>query len=75
MQPRGNSSGSQKFDMDLPLMPGDSGGPVVDSSGRLVGVNSSVQVFDTGVNAYFISSTGVRPNLNKIESLIRADRS
>jgi len=71
----GDSSGSQKFDMDLPLMPGDSGGPVVDSSGRLVGVNSSVQVFDTGVNAYFISSTGVRPNLNKIESLIRADRS
>ncbi len=66
---------NQKFDMGMQVHPGDSGGPIVDSNGQLVGVNSAVQVRGSGKNTTFVNSVGVRPSITKITQLIQSDRS
>ena len=60
--------------MDLPLQPGDSGGPVVDAHGGLVGINSAVEFLVPMETAFFVDSEGNRPNTRKIESIIQSDR-
>ncbi len=72
--PEGWFSGTRKFKMDLPLQPGDSGGPVVDSYGRLVGINSAVEFLVPMETAFFLNSEGHRPNVRKVNAIIKKDR-
>lgn len=65
---------NQTFKMDIPLQPGDSGGPVVDAYGRLVGINSAVEFLVPMETAFFVDSEGNRPNIAKLEALIHQDR-
>lgn len=74
LAPQGYFTGSRRFKMDIPLQPGDSGGPVVDSYGRLVGINSAVEFLVPLETAFFIDSEGNRPNVHSIDALIARDR-
>lgn len=65
---------NRRFRLDIPLQPGDSGGPVVDAYGRLIGINSAVEFLVPMETAFFIDSEGNRPNTLFIEGLIRRDR-
>jgi S1-C subfamily serine protease len=56
------------------LQPGDSGGPVVDAAGDLVGINSAVEFLVPMETAFFIDSEASRPSIRRIESLMSADR-
>lgn len=67
-------TGARKFKIDIPLQPGDSGGPVVDAYGRLIGINSAVEFLVPMETPFFIDSEGSRPNTHLIDSLIRGDR-
>jgi S1-C subfamily serine protease len=62
------------FKMDIPLEPGDSGGPVIDAYGNLIGINSAVEYLIPLETAIFIDSEGVRPNIRKINELMQVDR-
>ncbi len=65
---------TRQFKMDIPLQPGDSGGPVVDAYGRLVGINSAVEFLVPMETAFFLDSEGKRPNIGMISRLIAQDR-
>jgi S1-C subfamily serine protease len=65
---------NRTFKIDIPLQPGDSGGPVVDAYGSLVGVNSAVEFLIPLETAFFVDSEGNRPNVRMIENLIARDR-
>lgn len=65
---------TRSFKIDIPLQPGDSGGPIVDAYGRLVGINSAVEFLVPMETPFFIDSEGNRPNTRVIDSLIRQDR-
>lgn len=67
-------SRSRTFKMDIPLEPGDSGGPVIDAYGNLLGINSAVEFLIPLETAIFIDSEGVRPNIRKIQGVIHRDR-
>lgn len=67
-------TGNRPFKIDIPLQPGDSGGPVVDAYGNLVGINSAVEFLIPLETAIFIDSEGNRPNTRKIAALIDRDR-
>lgn len=72
--PEGAFTRTRKFKIDIPLQPGDSGGPVVDAYGRLVGINSAVEFLVPMETAIFIDSEGSRPNTRMIDALIQTDR-
>jgi S1-C subfamily serine protease len=74
LPPEGPFTGTRKFKMDLPLQPGDSGGPVVDAQGGLVGINSAVEFLVPMETAFFVDSEGNRPNTRKIDAIIQRDR-
>jgi putative serine protease PepD len=74
LAPEGPFTGARKFKIDIPLLPGDSGGPVVNAVGSLVGINSAVEFLVPLETAFFVDSEGTRPNTRMIERLIRADR-
>ena len=74
LAPEGALTGTRKFKMDLPLQPGDSGGPVVDAHGELVGVNSAVEFLVPMETAFFVDSEGCRPNVHQIDAIIESDR-
>jgi S1-C subfamily serine protease len=65
---------SRNFKMDLQLQPGDSGGPIVDSQGKLVGINSAVEFLVPMETAFFIDSEGSRPNTRALNKIIKSDR-
>jgi S1-C subfamily serine protease len=65
---------TRKFKIDIPLQPGDSGGPVVDAYGGLVGINSAVEFLVPMETAFFVDSEASRPNPAMIQSLIENDR-
>lgn len=65
---------TRSFKIDIPLQPGDSGGPVVDAYGRLIGINTAVEYMVPLETAFFIDSEGSRPNTRLIASLIQNDR-
>lgn len=65
---------NRKFKIDIPLQPGDSGGPVVDAYGRLVGINSAVEFLVPMETAFFVDSEGNRPNTRFIAGVIEKDR-
>lgn len=64
----------RRFKIDIPLQPGDSGGPVLDARGRLIGINSAVEFLVPMETAFFVDSEGSRPDPRMIEALIREDR-
>ncbi len=74
LAPEGPFTGTRKFKMDLPLQPGDSGGPVVDANGGLIGINSAVEFLVPMETAFFVDSEGNRPNVRKLEAIIQNDR-
>lgn len=65
---------ARRFMIDIPLRPGDSGGPVVDARGDLIGINSAVEFLVPIETAFFVDSEGSRPNTRMIENLIDKDR-
>lgn len=67
-------TGARKFKIDIPLLPGDSGGPVVNATGQLVGINSAVEFLVPLETAFFVDSECSRPNTRLIGKLIREDR-
>jgi S1-C subfamily serine protease len=72
--PEGTFSGATKFKIDIPLQPGDSGGPIVDAYGNLVGINSAVEFLVPLETAFFVDSEGSRPDTRSIASAIDSDR-
>lgn len=75
LSPETSFTRTRRFKIDIPLQPGDSGGPVVDAYGRLVGINSAVEFLVPMETPFFIDSEGNRPNVRMIEALILSDRS
>ena len=65
---------ARKFEIDIPLQPGDSGGPVVDAHGGLIGINSAVEFLVPMETAIFVDSEGIRPNTQRIDNMIKRDR-
>lgn len=74
LAPEGTFTGNRSFKIDIPLQPGDSGGPVVDAFGNLVGINSAVEFLIPLETPIFIDSEGNRPNTRKIAGIIHKDR-
>ena len=74
LSPESIFTGTRKFKIDIALQPGDSGGPVVDAEGDLVGINSAVEFLVPMETAFFIDSEASRPNIRRIEAVMRADR-
>ncbi len=75
LAPEGAFTGNRMFKMDIPLQPGDSGGPVVDAHGRLVGINSAVEFLVPMETAFFVDSEGNRPNVRSLAATMAQDRS
>jgi len=74
LEPEAAFTGNRRFKIDIPLQPGDSGGPVVDARGDLVGINSAVEFLIPLETPIFIDSEGNRPNTRKIAGIIQKDR-
>jgi S1-C subfamily serine protease len=74
LAPEGRFTGSRRFKLDFQLRPGDSGGPVTDARGQLIGINSAVEFLVPMDTAFFVDSEGCRPSVRAIEKLIRKDR-
>jgi S1-C subfamily serine protease len=64
----------QRFRIDIPLQPGDSGGPILDARAQLIGINSSVEFLIPLETPIFTESSGVRPNIPKLMKIIAQDR-
>ncbi|MFT3991116.1 MAG: S1C family serine protease [Luteolibacter sp.] len=75
LSPESPMTGTRSFKMDIPLQPGDSGGPIVNAYGELVGINSAVEFLVPMETAFFVDSEGNRPNTRSIEEIIAEDRS
>jgi S1-C subfamily serine protease len=65
---------AHRFRIDIPLQPGDSGGPILDARARLIGVNSSVEFLVPLETPIFTESQGIRPHVAQIRKLIEQDR-
>jgi S1-C subfamily serine protease len=72
--PESGFSGARRFKIDIPLQPGDSGGPVVDAYGNLVGINSAVEFLVPMETAFFVDSEANRPNTRMMNSIMANDR-
>lgn len=72
--PESPFASNRTFKIDIPLQPGDSGGPVVDAYGNLVGINSAVEFLVPMETAFFVDSEANRPNIHMLESVIHGDR-
>jgi len=74
LAPEGVFTGSRRFRIDIPLEPGDSGGPVLDAYGGLVGINSAVEFIIPMETPIFVDSEGNRPSVRRLDAIIRRDR-
>jgi len=74
LAPEGWLTGARRFKIDIPLKPGDSGGPVLDAYGGLVGINSAVEFIIPMETAIFVDSEGNRPSVRQIDAIVRRDR-
>ncbi len=74
LAPQNRFTGSRKVKINIPLQPGDSGGPVTDAYGALIGINSSVEFLVPMETAFFVDSEASRPNTRMIDALLRKDR-
>jgi S1-C subfamily serine protease len=67
-------SSAQQFPINIPLQPGDSGGPILTGRAQLIGVNSSVEFLIPMETPIFTESHGSRPNIRQLMKIIAADR-
>lgn len=74
LPPETHLTGTRKFKIDIPLEPGDSGGPVVDAHGGLIGINSAVEFLVPMETAFFVDSEASRPNTRMLLRIIAEDR-
>ncbi len=74
LAPEGAFTGNRPFKIDIPLQPGDSGGPVVNAHGELLGINSAVEFLVPMETAFFVDSEANRPNTRMLDALMRIDR-
>lgn len=74
LSPEGTFTRNRSFKIDVPLQPGDSGGPIIDARGNLIGINSAVEFLIPLETAIFIDSEGNRPSTGKIAGIIQKDR-
>lgn len=74
LAPENAFTGSRRFKIDIPLKPGDSGGPVLDAYGGLVGINSAVEFIIPMETPIFVDSEGNRPSVRRIEAIMQRDR-
>jgi S1-C subfamily serine protease len=74
LSPESRFTGNRRFKIDIPLRPGDSGGPVIDASGKLIGINSAVEYLIPMETAIFLDSEGNRPSLRFLNKIIAEDR-
>lgn len=74
LPPEGSFTRHRRFKIDIPLQPGDSGGPVVNAYGQLVGINSAVEFLVPLETPFFIDSEGSRPNVRQLGRKIAEDR-
>lgn len=65
---------SGTFHMDIKLQPGDSGGPIVDVDGHLVGINAKIEFLTSLQTEIFIESEAIRPSISGIQAIIDRDR-
>jgi S1-C subfamily serine protease len=56
------------------LLPGDSGGPLLNNSGELLGINVSTIGITTNNDGHNIISKSIRPNMDVIKNVIENDR-
>jgi S1-C subfamily serine protease len=71
---KGLMAKSGNFHMDMKLQPGDSGGPIVDVDGHLVGINAKVEFLTSLQTEIFIESEAIRPGIGEIQAIIDRDR-
>lgn len=71
---QGSFTSAHRFRIDIPLQPGDSGGPILDAKGNLVGVNSSVEFLIPLETPIFTESHGTRPNVERLLKAMVQDR-
>ncbi len=74
LAPERTFTGSRRFKIDIPLKPGDSGGPVIDAYGGLVGINSAVEFIIPMETPIFVDSEGNRPSVRRIDAIMNRDR-
>lgn len=74
MEANGMMANSGTFHIDMKLQPGDSGGPIVDADGHLVGINAKVEFLTSLQTEIFIESEAIRPNISGIRAIIDKDR-
>jgi S1-C subfamily serine protease len=74
LPPEGILTRARTFKFDIPLRPGDSGGPVIDAQGNLLGINSAVEYLVPMETAFFIDSESTRPSVRALEGVISRDR-
>ena len=63
-----------RFRHTVPATHGDSGGPVTDFSGNLLGINSMVKQISPLKTRFFVETLAVRPNVRALNKIIDADR-
>ena len=72
--PDGVGNRVTRFLHTVPATHGDSGGPVTDFSGKLLGVNSMVKQISPLKTRFFVETLAVRPNVRALNKIIDADR-
>lgn len=70
MEPVGGSGWNRDLRHSLRLQPGDSGGPLITLSGKLVGINQSVGYIGVMDTQFFAESRAVRPSLRFLRNAI-----
>lgn len=72
--PDGTGNRATRFRHSVPATHGDSGGPVTNFSGKLLGVNSMIKQISPLKTRFFVETLAVRPNVRALRKIIDADR-